>query len=98
MDAGEVGLALLLAEPDDLEGVVALDQAVGVVVDRLARARQQPGGGVVVGEDEVGVGLAALERDPHRHLVDRAPRQAVRPAQRLRAEQDVHAERPALAN
>ena len=42
------------------------------------------------------VGLAALQRDAHGHLAERAAGQRVGPAQRLRAEQDVHAERTAL--
>ena len=46
----------------------------------------------------MGVGLAALQRDADGHLVDRAAGQRVRPAERLRAEQDVDAERPALAD
>ena len=37
-------LAAVVGEPDDLEEVVALDQAVGVVVDRLAGAGEQLGG------------------------------------------------------
>ena len=56
----EVGLAALVGEPDDLEEVVPLDHAVGVVVDRLAGAGEQPGGGVLLAQDQVGVGLAAL--------------------------------------
>ena len=44
----------------------------------------------------MGVGLAALQRDPDGHLAQRAPRQAERAAEALRAEQDVDAERPAL--
>ena len=44
----------------------------------------------------MGVGLAALQGDPHGHLAERAPRQRERPAEGLRAEQDVDAERPAL--
>ena len=44
----------------------------------------------------MGVGLAALQGDAHRHLIDGAAGQAVSAAQRLRAENDVDAERPAL--
>ena len=51
----------LVGQPDDLEGVVAFDQAVGVVVDRLAGPRQQAGRRVVGAEDQLGVGLAALQ-------------------------------------
>ena len=40
VDLLEVGLALLVGEPDDLEEVVALGGAVGVVVDRPRRARE----------------------------------------------------------
>ena len=89
-------LAAFVRQPDDLEQIVAFDQAVGVVVDRLAGPRQQPGGRVVLAQNQVRVGLAALQGDAHRHLVDRAARQRVGPAERLRAEQHVHAERPAL--
>ena len=67
--------------------VVALDQAVGVVVDRLAGPRQQPGGRVVLAEDQVRVGLAALQRDAHGHLAERAAGQRVRAAEGLRAEE-----------
>ena len=44
----------------------------------------------------MGVGLAALEGDPDGHLAQGRPGQGVGPAQRLRAEVDVDAERPAL--
>ena len=71
-------------------------QAVGVVVDRLAGPRQQSRRRVFVAEDQMGVGLAALQGDADRHLIDRAPRQAVGAAQRLRAEQDVQTEGSAL--
>ena len=46
----------------------------------------------------MGVGLAALQRDADGHLVDGAAGQAVGAAEGLRAEQDVDAERPALAH
>ena len=77
----EVVVALVVGEPDDLEGMVALEQAVGVVVDRLARPGQQPGGRVVFAQDQVGVGFAALQGDADRHLADRAAGQRVGPAQ-----------------
>ncbi len=102
LPAGEVGkpaeilVALVVREPDDLEGMVALEQAVGVVVDRLAGPGQQPGGRVVFAEDQVGVGLAALQGDAHGHLADRAAGQRIGPAEGLRAQQHVDAERPAL--
>ena len=91
-------LAALVGEPDHLEEVVALDHAVGVVVDRLAGAGQQPGGRVVLAQDQVGVGLAALQGDPHGHLAQRAAGQRVGAAQGLRAQEDVDAEGPALAD
>src|SRR5207244_3623465 len=43
LHAGEVFFAARLRQPDDLEDVVALDKSVGVVLDRLAGPRQQPG-------------------------------------------------------
>jgi len=42
--------------------------------------------------------LAALQGNPHGHLVDGAARQRVGAAQGLRAEQDVKPKRPALAD
>ena len=98
VDLLEVGLALLVRKPDDLEEVVALRGAVGVVVDRLAGPREPLGGQVVLGQDQERVDLAALECDPHGHLAERAPRQGEGAAQRLRAEVDVDAEGPALAD
>ena len=79
LDPLQVLLAALVGEPDDLEGVVAFDQAVGVVVDRLAGPAEQPGGRVVLAEDQVGVGLAALQGDAHRHLADACCGPASRP-------------------
>ena len=92
----QVVVALVVGEPDDLEGMVALVDAVGVVVDRLAGPGEQPGGRVLLAEDQVGVGLAALQGDAHGHLADGAAGQRIGPAQRLRAQQHVDAERPAL--
>ena len=42
--------------------------------------------------------LTALKRDPHGHLAQGASRQRERPAQTLRAQDDVHAERTTLAH
>ena len=78
--------------------MVAREQAVLVVVDRFAGAGEQAGGGVFVAEDEVGVGLAALQGDAHRHLADRAAGERVGAAERLRAQEHVDAERAALAD
>ena len=96
LDVLQVLLAALVREPDDLEQVVSLHHAVGVVVDRLAGAGEQPGGGVVFAQDQVGVGFAALKRDPHGHLAERGLGQRVLAAQGLRAEDHVHAEGTAL--
>jgi hypothetical protein len=85
-------------QPHDLERAVALDHARRVVVDRLARTVEQACGVVVLGHDEVRIGLAALQRDADRHLPDGAARQRVRAADRLRAEDHVDAERSALAH
>ena len=98
VDRAQVLLAARVGEPDDLEEVVPFDHAVGVVVDRLAGAGQQPRGAVVLAQDQVGVRLAALERDPHRHLAERAAGQREGAAQGLRAEVDVDAEGTALAD
>ena len=40
LDPGQVLFAAVIVDPDDLEEIIALDQAVGSVVDRLARPRQ----------------------------------------------------------
>src|SRR5262249_37057586 len=71
-DAAKQVLTAIVVEPNHLERIVAFDAAVGVVVDRFAGTCQQPGGGVVLAEDEVSVRLAALQRDAHGHLVDGA--------------------------
>ena len=76
--------------------MVALEQAVGVVVDRLAGPGQQPGGRVLLAEDQVGVGLAALQGDADRHLADRAAGQRVGPGQGLRAQAARGCRRPGL--
>ena len=92
----QVLVALGIGEPDHLEGMIPLVDAVGVVVDGFAGAGQQPRGRVLLAEDQVGVGLAALQGDAHRHLADGAAGQRIGPAQRLRAQQHVDAEGPAL--
>ena len=46
----------------------------------------------------MGIIFAALQRDADGHLAQRAARQGECTAQALRAEDDVHAEGPALAN
>lgn len=51
--AFEHRVAFGVGEPADLEGVVALDHAVRVVVDRLPWPAEQAGGGVILAEDQV---------------------------------------------
>ena len=97
-NALQVALSLVVGQPGHLEGVVALHQTVGVVVDGLTRPGEEPGCGVVVSQDEAGVCLAALERDAHGHLVDGTAGQGVTPGQGLGAQEDVHAKRAALAH
>src|SRR6202044_3565162 len=58
-DAQEV-VAALVREPGDLERVIALGEAVGVVVDGFAGPREQAGGAVLFAQDQVRVALAAL--------------------------------------
>jgi hypothetical protein len=94
----EILLAFLFGQPHDLERAVAFDHAGCVVVDRFAGTIEQTSGVVVLGHDEVRVGLGTLQRDADRHLADGAARQRVRAAHGLRAEDDVDAERSALAH
>ena len=78
----EVALATLVPQPDDLEDVVPFDHPVGVVVDRLAGTREEPGRRVVrVGEDHVGIRLRALQGDPDPHLAERRPGERIGPGQ-----------------
>ena len=46
----------------------------------------------------MGVIFAALKRDPDGHLAERAPRQGKRPAQALRAQDDMYSKCTTLAN
>ena len=94
----QIGLAALFRKPDDLEEVVALGRTVGVVVDRLAGPREHSRRNVVFAQDQVGVVFAALKRDAHGHLAQRAAGQGESPAQALRAQDDVDAEGSALAD
>jgi hypothetical protein len=96
VDFVQQAVALLIRQPHDLEGAVALHRAGRVVVDAFAGPREQPRRGVVVIHDEVGVGLVALQRHADDHLPERGARQRVRAAERLRAEQHMDAERAAL--
>ena len=94
----EIPLAAGVVEPHDLEGIVAGHHAVGVVVDRLAGAGEEPGGRIVFREDQAAIGLVALQRDAHRHLPHCRPGKAVGAAERLRAKEDVHPEGTALTD
>ncbi len=91
-------VADFIRQERDLERTVAGDQAARVVIDGFARPRQQAGRDVGVVEDELRVGLGALQRNANRHLADGAAGQAGRAAQRLRAEYYVDAEGAALAH
>ena len=73
---GEIDLAAIVGEPGDLEWAVAFDEAAGVVVDRLAGTREEAGGGVVVAENQVRVGLGGLQCDADGHLADGAAGEA----------------------
>ena len=95
-DVPQILVAIAVGEPHDLERMIAFVETVGVIIDGLAGPGEQPGRRVVFAEDQVGVGLAALQGDADGHLADRAAGQGVGPAERLRAQQDVDAERPAL--
>ena len=91
-------LALVIPEPHHLERAVALDHAACVVVDRFTRPRQQARCGVVVAQDQRRIGLVALQRDANAHLTHGGSRQRVGAAQRLRAQDHVHAEGAALTH
>ena len=65
-------VAFFVFEPGNLKRVVAFQQAIGVIVNCLAGASEQSGGCVLLAEDEVRVGLAALQSDPHGNLTKRA--------------------------
>ena len=92
----QVFLLLRRGQPDDLERMISLEQTVGVVVDGLARPAEQPRGRIVLAEDQMGVGLAALQGDSHGHLANRAARERIGAGQRLGAEQHVDPESAAL--
>ena len=83
LNGAQIIFPALVGEPDDLEEIVPFDHAVGIVVDRLSGPRKQPGRRIVGAEDQLGIGLTALQRDTHGHLVDRAAGQRVGAPQRL---------------
>ena len=88
----QIAVADFVGEPHRLERAVPGEGAGGVVVDTLARPRQEPRGGVAVIHDQIGVGLIALERDAHDHLAHGGAGHGVGAAESLRAEQHVNAE------
>jgi hypothetical protein len=98
IEPAQVCLSLLFGEPHNLKQAVALDASAHVVVNGLTRTVEQPRGRVVLGHDQVGIRFTALERDAHGHLPQRRAGDAVRPAERLRAQNDVHAKRAALTD
>src|SRR5207247_4555367 len=75
-DLRQISFALVIIEPGNLKRAVAFDQSTLIVVNRLARAREQSCSGVVVAEDQLRIGFAGLQRDAPGHLTDRAARQA----------------------
>ena len=83
LDDSQKVVAAIVRQPGDLERVISLGQAVGVVVNCLARSGQQTGGAVFLAQDEVGVALAALQRDPHADLPQRAAGERIGAAQSL---------------
>ena len=83
-------------EPHNLERIVPFDQAVLIVVDRLAGPGEQPGRGVVLAQNQLRIGIGTLQRNANCHLVDGAAGKRVCTAESLRAEQHVEAERAAL--
>ncbi len=89
-------IAALIGQPNDLEQVIALEEPAGGVVDGFAGPGQEPRCRVVLAENEMSIGLAALQGDADGHLVDGAAGQAVSASQGLRAEQDMNAEGASL--
>ena len=94
----EIGFALNVRKPGDLEEIVAFHHTAGVIVNRFTRSREQSCRGVVVTHDEIGIRLGTLQGDPDRHLAERASRETVRAAQGLRAKQNMNAKRAALSD
>ncbi len=71
--ASQIANSLGLRKPDDLERMIAGQQAVLIVVDRFARTTEEAGGRVAfVAENYVGVRFAALQSDADGHLAHRA--------------------------
>ncbi len=97
-NARQCAFTLGIRQPCHLERTVVLHRPAGIVVNRLAWPTQQSRRGVAVAQHEPAVGFAALQRDAHRDLPERGTRKSRRPADRLAAEHDVHAERATLPN
>jgi len=97
-DSVEIRIPGRIGQPRRLEGTVARDPAPDVVVDRLARSREQAGRDVLVVEDQLRIRLGALQRDTHGHLAHRAVGQAEGSAQRLRSQDDMDAESSTLSH
>ena len=91
-------VTLLVGEPGGLKRTVSFHEPTGVVVDGLAGPREQPGGEIVVVQDQLRVGLGTLQSDSNRHLAHGASRQARRAAQGLGPKQHVDPEGPALSH
>src|SRR5262249_24228861 len=94
----EIIIANIFGNPNGLERTVAFNGASRIVVDALARSREEPGRRIVLVHDEIGVGFIALKRDTDDHLTKSCPRERVSAAECLRTEDHVNPEGTALAN
>ena len=83
LDAVKGGIALVIGEPHDLEGAIALYGTGGVIVDAFTGTGEEPWGGVVFIHDEVGVCLIALEGDADDHLPERGAGEGIGTAEGL---------------
>src|SRR5260370_11818137 len=55
LNPGQVLFAAVIVDPNDLEEIIALNKAVGGVVDRLAGPGKKPSRRIVVAQDQVSV-------------------------------------------
>src|SRR5258706_5502798 len=94
----EINFATIVRQPRDLKWTVAFDQSSGVVVDRLAGAREESRRGIVVAQNQMRIRFGSLQRDADSHLANRAAGEAGRARDRLRAEEHVNAKCSSLAD
>ena len=90
--------ALIIIKPADLEGMIAFHAAAGIVVDGFAGPAEQPGGMVIIAQDQVPIRFGAGQHDADGHLIDGAAGQRVGTAERLRTEDDMDTKGTTLAN